>query len=340
MRKSSATKDVAAFIEREIRSRPIGARLLSFRDLMDRFGCSQATVDNALARFEKSGMIVRRQGAGLFVGESAGLIKSMPRDTVVFAVPDMATRACALMVTGAEEAAREKGLRLEVRNYGPDPSTAFASLPGNVAGVVMVPRGIDIDNGSASAALAALPADMPSVLAENDLPGRRGPAVCMDDFEAGSAAARLFQERGVRRIACLGSSTAHTAQRRLSGLTSLAGEALALIIDFPSARMFDREALRRLPEASIDGLFIARPDIALQALCYIEALRIRVPGDLSVVTIAEQDDEQAYPFRVAALVKPTVDMGREAVRALGQGPEASRSLPYRVSIETAVNAAG
>lgn len=315
-------------LEKEIRLRPVGTRLPSFRALMTRFGSSQATVDRALQKLETDGFILRRHGSGIYVGAAARLLQART-DAVEFLVPDVANRAYSLIVRGAEEAARDLGFRAQVRSYGtafPDPGKEPVA---EARGIVVVPRSVDVDKGVVTRFLDALPKDVRRVLVEVDLPGRRCPFVGSDDFKAGAMAAEIFKKRKVARLACVGSSVSHVVRTRLSGLAASYGGMPDTLIDFPSPERFDREVLRRVAKSGTDGLFIARPDMALQTLCFLESLGVRVPEDLFVVTIAEEEDPASYPFRVAALVKPTLDLGREAVRALSAPEPLTVRLPYR-----------
>jgi DNA-binding LacI/PurR family transcriptional regulator len=324
-------EEICVELQRELRIQAVGSRLPSFRELMARFGSSQATVDRALQKLESDGFIHRRQGSGIFVGEAARLLNAARMGTVEFLVHDVSNRATALLVGGGEEVSRERGFRTQVRSYRDRLSTLDGSPAPDVRGLVFQSSSVEVDRGGIVRFLDRLPPELPHVLLEIDVPGRRCPFVGFDDFGAGMQAAKIFKKRGIRRLACLGSSVSHVNQTRLSGLAAGLGAMPELLVDFPSPDRFDRDVLRRLPGSGVEGLFIARPDMTLQTLCFLESLGIRVPKQLFVVTIAEEEDEQYYPFPVVRVIKPTTEVGREAVRALASSEPTTVRLPYRVS---------
>jgi DNA-binding LacI/PurR family transcriptional regulator len=317
-------------IEGEIRTRPEGARLSSFRALMGRFGASQATVAGVLRTLEKDGFIRRRRGSGIYVGPAAGVLQVTRVGTIQFLVPTVAVRAYALLVAGGEEAAREIGLRTQIFCYGERVPGSGLSVGPDVRGLVIVPRSIDVDTGAVRRCLARLPAGLRRVLVGTEALEIDCPSVGLDDFGAGVRVGEIFRKHRIRRLACVGTSGSHFDQRRLSGLEVGFRRPPETLLDFRSPQHFDRELLRQIVARGIDGLFIARPDIALQTLCNLQALGKRSPADIFVVTIAEQDDDFAYPFAVARVEKPTAELGREAVRALSVDQAAAKRLAYRV----------
>lgn len=324
-------EEISLALRRELRTRGAGARLPSFRTLMRRFGSSQATINRALRNLEDEGFVRRRPGSGLYVGQGGKKAPSSATGPIEFLVPNVSNRACALLVGGGEQAARALDLRIEVRSYGERLPRRPPDLSPDASGFVLLPRSVDVDQGLVESFLARLPPEVRCVLVDIDSPGRRGGFVGLDDFGAGASAGEVFRNRGVNKVACLGTALSHVEQARISGLAKGFGQPPETFIDFPDPEHFDRELLRRVTGSGVDGLFVARPEIALQTLCFLEALGVRVPDDLCVVTVAEEEDDKAYPYPVVTVVKPTREMGRHAVRALFDGKPTSRRLAYRIA---------
>lgn len=315
-----------SFLRSEIRGLRKGARLPSFRSLMGQFACSQATVNRVLDVLEEEGLVERRQASGVYVKGSARL----RADTVLFVVPDVTVRSYALMVRDGERVARQQGFRTQLFNFRDRLTPLPEHMLRSCRALVLVPRSEDIDLGAANRFLKKLPANLPVVLIDNDVAGREHIFFGTKDVEAGRSAARAFKERGIERVAVLGSASSHISRTRLTGFEKTWGRHADLVIDFALDEFVNRDGLKQILVSKVQGLFISRPDVALQVLCHLEALGARVPRDLFVVSIAEDGDSQTYPCDVVTLVKPSPKVARDAVRAVLAGVMQRKCLAYRM----------
>lgn len=76
-----------------------GEKLCTESELKKRFGCSTATVTKALSELERSGMVIRRKGAGTFVADKHGGDTSEPlrfgqRTLLLCGLPAIVMRGC------------------------------------------------------------------------------------------------------------------------------------------------------------------------------------------------------------------------------------------------------
>lgn len=320
---------LAAALDREIRHLPPGTPISPVLELMDRYGVSQGTVVHALRHLRTKGVITRLPGRKRLVvagrGKTRDAVLSVLALCPNWSSPDYNTMLRAL----ANEAGRQR--------FAID--TALYGMEWGDGGVANLESAIEAHD-----AVVILPSSLPNnlaaILEQLSTPAvvlfDRGAAdgiMCVenDDEQAGRLATEYLVGLGHRRILAFQSEPPQRRMdNRLAGWRKAmlaAGEKRPeqLVIDGSVKPGFDAimgsyEKLRRWlyhNENRIDAtaIFCLHWTGALSVLRALKEVRIRVPGDVSV--IAHAGENRLTEFTNPAVTVVRGDPEAAAREALG-----------------------
>ncbi|MBC8129556.1 MAG: substrate-binding domain-containing protein, partial [Rhizobiaceae bacterium] len=148
--------------------------------------------------------------------------------------------------------------------------------------------------------------------------------------EAGRASARLFAERGYRRIGYVGHdlSRDRRAAKRKNGFaeglaeTGLRIEDAAIVEGFSSIEA-GRHGLAQLlaHRPDLDAVYFSNDDMAVGGLFHCTACGIAIPGDLAIMGYNGLDIARLSPQPLATILTPRARVGEiGAERLFANGP--------------------
>ena len=251
---------------------------------------------------------------------AAQSLRSSKSGTIAFVVHDVANPVYGEILRGAQEEVElhNKALLLGDAAAGSASNSRLAQMIGGsgVDGLILQAAGVKSDNLIVHAARR----EMPVVLLQADL-DVGAHLILLPDSEAATMATRHLRELGHRRIACLATAPGLTfTEGRLGGWRKTMGADAddALIVHSGPTAAEGEAAVRALLERQPDitGLVCFNVVAAIGALRAAKALGVRVPEDLSVISI--HDVKFAEDLRVPLTVvrMPLAEMGRVAIQTV------------------------
>ncbi|HET9655258.1 MAG TPA: LacI family DNA-binding transcriptional regulator [Kineosporiaceae bacterium] len=251
-------------------------------------------------------------------------LRSARTRVIGLVVPDLTDALFAELLHGAQDEARERDYMVLLGRS--DNLSAGGEVVGRLVGEGRVDgMVVQVGDGVPPAGLGAILASAaPIVLLNSVYEGHVG-SVVFDDVEGARLATEHLLRFGHTRIALAnGLRRSYTARQRGIGFRSALAEAGLR----PAGRAYEtrlgytaadgRGALRRLmnlPEPPT-GVVVANVDAAIGLLAEARAAGVRVPRDLSVVSVHDSwTAENTWP-PLTAVRMPFSAMGRAAVRAV------------------------
>ncbi|HEY6740402.1 MAG TPA: substrate-binding domain-containing protein, partial [Actinopolymorphaceae bacterium] len=186
--------------------------------------------------------------------------------------------------------------------------------------------------------------DVPYVLIDRKLRGRRADLVAVDNRSGAAMATTHLLEAGYERVACIAGpaklSTGIDRQRGYEAALRAAGKSVDPAYVRRANFRVDggREAAARLlelPEPP-DALFVANNLMAAGAMQALVQLGVDIPGQIGIACF---DDSPWAPLTAPPLttvVQPTYDLGREATRLLLRRLEGWSGDPEVVTLPTSL----
>ncbi|MEV7870774.1 LacI family DNA-binding transcriptional regulator [Streptomyces sp. NPDC088124] len=238
-------------------------------------------------------------------------------------VPDVNNAVFAEMLGGVQDRARDAGMSVLLSQIDPPPAgreqLRELVAAGRVDGVLLQRRE-DFDDPMLEAVLTK---DIPAVLINSKLPGRTG-SVVLDDVAGALTATRHLIDLGHERIGHLaGVATHDTAVRRHQGFRD-AMDAAGLPVRRAWVQHCGWEApggaaaVRQLMTARTrpTGLVVSSVNAAIGALSALSRMGVRVPEDLSVITINDTWVAQSWTPALTTVRMPLRALGGQACSML------------------------
>lgn len=296
-------------------------------ELARREGISRDSMRRAVALLIHDGLVERIPGKGVFVRELHAVTR---RIQVV--VPNMRLDQCARIAQGVQDAARGRGVEVQVYD-------AHGGLEEDLAFVRRLP-----ESGVSGAVIMGLAhvrfnevlyflktAGFPFVLVDAPIPGIEVPMVNVDNYAGGFLAGQNLAAAGHRRVGFVGYLAAPTVAQRLNGLRDALAEAGVLLprILVRELRVADPlgdwrpeiarqvTALLSLPEPPT-ALFFPSDEVAANAYPVIKELGLRIPRDVSVVGFDDNPLCRWLDPPLATVAQPSREVGYQAMELLLQ----------------------
>lgn len=232
-------------------------------------------------------------------------------------LPDFSNPVYATSIRGAVRRADELGYVTLVAEVANDAASA------SVYGKLVAERRIDgfiIAVAAQKALIAAIDAQpVPHVFINRR--AAIGRSVTVDDAGAAKLAARTLIEAGHKRLGFIGDSDEmDTARRRRAGFSAAvaaAGLPAAVDIIGPYSRRGGYESCLKLLKRKNrpTGIFASNLLVGIGALAAARELGVRVPEDVSIVTLDAEDANYTAP-PLTAISMPLDEMGSRAVEEL------------------------
>jgi LacI family transcriptional regulator len=305
--------------------------MASLQDVADAAGVSRSVASRVLtgdarARISEATRVrVRRAAESLHYVPShrARALRFRRSGAVGLIVPDVTNAVFADMLGGVQDRAGEDGMSVLLSQIDAPPSghryLGELVAAGRVDGVLLQRRE-DFDDAALAEVLGD---DVPVVLINSRLPNRRG-SVVLDDVAGARLATRHLIELGHERIAHLAGVRSHdTAARRHEGyLDAMAAAGLLVAADWVERAGWEapagEQAVRRLLAAARPptGLVVSSVNAAVGAVSALDRAGVRVPGDISVVTLLDTWVAEAWRPALTTVRLPLRGLGYTACQLL------------------------
>jgi DNA-binding LacI/PurR family transcriptional regulator len=283
--------------------------------------------------------------------EAARRLKRRSALAIGLFVPDLVNQFFALLAQGVERAASERDVLVvlsapEGNNEAESRNTRLLRSQ-RVDGVIYLSG-----NGASTSSLLELTSLGPVVLVDERRPGLALPAVLSDGRRGAREIAKYVLEQGHERVAVIaGPESSWTAEQRLAGYR----EAFAALGHDPDRLTvfvgdYRQGSGRELAARALDvpigrrptALLCANDLMAIGAVEYCKAAKLRVPNDVSIVGFDDIPVAALLTPRLTTVSQPAVEMGYRATTILLdlingiEGCHSDEFLPVTVQIRDSV----
>lgn len=301
-----------------------GRPFVTQREICERFGVSHATAVRALNELAAEGHVVRRRGQGTFVAER----KPTVGDRTIACVLQNHGPHVSQLLAGVEATCAELGYRLYLTHCEGDISreehALRQALAHKASGIIVYPaQGNEIADVYADVRNQRVPL----VMVDRYRPDIATDAVVADNFGAGRDLTAELIAYGHRVIATLWDETAATSVRdRLAGhLHALRENNIPVRPDLTVLRRYRSQPIeqrRAMLTELLSGpqpptVFLCANGYVLATAAHdLAALGLDIPGDVDLAGMDDAGPFDVLPLTAAAVVLPSREMGRHAVRLL------------------------
>ena len=325
-----------------------GDQLPTIRQLAEETGLAYNAVNRAFSILQAEGLLVSRKRAGTFVTKQKSNGAGDERPVIrVFALigPELSVGFYPSLQKGFDLGSDDLGYQIITSNTNNDvrvqANTILQLMDKSVAGVAIVPATI---GPSPAHHIRQLQRNgIPVVMLHRGVDDVRAPLVTIPAVQVGELAGREMIKRGHTRIGFCASQRAGSSGNYLKGLgAAMAGAGLEMSEDhvhYGDIRVFDNENYAEY-EASLEKWFDLhmtgpdRPTVlftsfeSIGEFAYFVALRrgLRVPEDLSIVTVGGQDRRGAIVRRLACVTVNEQQAGRLTAGLLDEMQNGQRPL--------------
>ncbi|MCZ7643919.1 MAG: GntR family transcriptional regulator [Planctomycetota bacterium] len=329
----------------DLRSLHPGHKLPTVRQLMKRFGASQATIARALDELKRQGLISRKAGSGVYVERPRPVHGDY---SVAVVVPDVSTTTSSLMLKGIEREFSASGYRCVFWNGNRHFRRECARIRAggaSIDGLIVNSRTHYVYNPAYIAFHARLLKRhaWPMVMVDIPVPGLPAPFVGDDNYSAFHDLGALIASANLAdRLNMLVLEGSLIGMERLyglrRGLRAAGGPVPRLQVVHANPRTLERRVkrfrlLNRRPGAGPRLLVNADPRFLPHLRSMLRQEKLKLPEELLLFSVCESRDlinDHDLPF--VALVKPSEDVGAAAARAMkkllaGQPCEPALRLP-------------
>lgn len=313
-------------LENQILQMRHGERLPPARDLMRKFKISQSTLTQALYELESRHLISRRWGSGIYVNRQDR--QRVIRNAIGVVVSDIANPFCALLIKGIEQklAVQDQVMILcsGQERFQAELKTIHA-LHDKIDGAIIIPTTGNVHNPDYVRYFSNLAKSraFPFLLVDIMIPGINANFVGFDNFGAFFEMARVLAGSKVRsqQVFYLGALGSIIGAERLNGFSAglkenhIPEELLKIInVSLPVTELpLSCDDLRRSQPALVVA---ASPLILPKLLALGAAHNLRIPEDVVVAGVLEENFRDSIYVPVLGWVKPSLKLGELAARTI------------------------
>jgi DNA-binding LacI/PurR family transcriptional regulator len=314
-----------------------GDRVLSEKELCNKFSVSRITAKKALEMLNEQGIIVRYPGKGSFVAEKGrgSVREKLPEvPSIGLILPDFGDSFGVRIISAVEESCRESGYNMILkltRNSVEEENEALRMLS-LAEGLLILPVYGELYNPEI---LKNILNKKPMVLIDRKMQGLAVPSVSTDNVEAAKRGVEYLLRLGHRHIAFYSGSEEHisTVQDRRIGFTraleqygipcrdSYIRQNFSRIGDYPfyseerfaADRLIVKEHLKINPK--ISAAFTASYSITMHVNSALQEMGLRIPEDFSIMGFDAPDMFSMVPF-FTHLRQDEYNIGKKAIEIL------------------------
>lgn len=265
-------------------------------------------------------------------------------DLIGLVLPDIANPFFARLAAAVEEAADELGWQVVLFATMNRPEREFAYLERmrhhHVDGLIFVTNHGDPDGGDGGQLARAIGAAPGVVLVDEDVRGTGGAKVFCDNDHGGWLAGTHLVASGHRDLALIGGPpdlmSGHERARGFRRAIREARPPARILAELPGpysiahGREAARAVLAMRPRPT--AIFAASDETAQGVLSALRAAGIGVPEEMSIVGFDDVGPLDLFDPPLTTIRQPVREMGRHAVRLLGEAPAAPSALRLPVEL--------
>lgn len=316
----------ARLMKKQIRQMRHGERLPAVRDLMHRFKISQSTIDHALHELETRNLITRRWGSGVYINRLRP--RQPAHHTVGIVVSNIVDPFCACLVRGIERklaASNYNAILCNGHHHFQAELETIHALREKIDGVIINPTTGNVHNPDYVRYFSDLvqSREFPFLLVDIMIPGVNAHFVGFDNFNAFSDMARRLTGSKMRfsRILYLGALGSIIGAERINGFRTglkehhISEESLKIInIPLPVSDIpLSANDLRRKPPVLIVA---GSPLILPKLLAFCSENNLRIPENVVVAGVLEENFREYINAPVLGWIKPSVRLGELAAQTI------------------------
>ena len=300
-----------------------GAKLPTFKELYTELDISQSTLDRALRSLEKKGLISKKRGSGIFVAQNGnGKNRTFNIGVLVY---DITSRFCALLVKGIEARLSAHGYRMLLCNGTNELQKEIgiiSSMKEKIDAFIVFPTTSNALNPEYTSALMELEKKIktPFVFVDMPVSGLGGNFVGLDEYGAlFDVTTALLQKAPDRRIIYLGQAGSIIGAERYLGFEDALLK-LKVPIDKVGIHYFSTKFRNSMSQVMAEVrkspsiVIAANPALLMELINIMRRKNMRIPDDVIVAGVVEEDYRNYLDAPFVALVKPTTEMGGQAAQ--------------------------
>ncbi|NJP41369.1 substrate-binding domain-containing protein [Oscillospiraceae bacterium HV4-5-C5C] len=330
-----------------------GQRFYSENQLCQKYGLSRQTVRQALSALTEEGLLVSRKGSGTFVTAEAVNRRFSRTRTIGILVTYLSDYIFPIIIKELERIFTAEGYYVylaSTRNsVAQERKLLEAMLDKNVDGIILEPTKSALPNPNHDLYSQLLKRNYPLITINSAYPDLPFPQVSLDDDQAGFIAAQYLLQCGHKQIGGLFKSDDMQGHLRYRGfqralLQSGAAFADEQIYWYTTEDLADLDIggdqiLRRLSDCS--AVVTYNDQIAIRLIDLFQQHGIRVPQDVSIVSIDDSRLASVSSVPLTSVRNPSSEVGKVAARNLlrlinGQNFDAGQSFAPQLVVRKSV----
>lgn len=341
--------DLVRYLENEIERGALkqGDKLPSENELTERFGVSRQTVRRAIGILEEQGVVRSVRGSGTYVGLE-GREAPGKKNRIAVLTTYVDSYIFPKTIQGIESVLFERGYSVQLsftNNTLEREKNVLTDLISrdDVAGIIVEGTKSGLPNPNLMLYHQLLNRRIPVLFVNTFYPELAVPHVSLNDVEVAEKAVNFLIERGHRNIgAILKLDDGQGRMRYLGYLRAMEAAGLAVTdsrmvwIDTDESKQLgycrDR-ILNRVEECT--ALFCYNDQIAFQLIRLLRERGIRVPEDVSVISVDDSDLARHSEVPITSLPHPKEKLGEKAAEIL-LDMIAGKKGEYTVEFDTRV----
>jgi GntR family transcriptional regulator, arabinose operon transcriptional repressor len=322
-----------------------GQALPSETALVDTLKVARNTIRQALGELEREGVVRRVRGKGTFVSEDTHSCPLVGHDLFVLIAPEPSAAGFAAMLHGFESVCREQGCQTVVRSTENDvakQADAILQLIDSefVGGVALIPTA---DLRTPAYHIRPLQQrGIPVVLCHRAVSGVEAPLLSLRGSEMGRLAGETLAKLGHRRGAFFARLPRMTIQPTgleeglRQAVRAAGGDVPQEFVHYGHSQSFNLEDHEQEIFEALEQM-CSRPDrptaimatfdpLAEMLFLLLGRLGLRVPEDMSVMSVSTSRRDGPIRQRLGAVLVPGEEIGRRAAELLDEMRRHKRSL--------------
>lgn len=322
--------DIVHYLENLMESEALrpGDKLPSENELTERFGISRQTVRKAIGLLEEEGTVRRVRGSGTYVSfDRRENLERRNRIAVMTTYVD--SYIFPKTIQGIERVLSERGCSVQISFTDNMPEREKSVLTDlisrdDVAGIIVEGTKSGLPNPNLSLYRQLLSRKIPILFINTFYPELDVPHVSLNDVKAAEMAVNYLIEKGHRNIgAILKLDDGQGRLRYLGYLRAMEAAGLTVTdsrmvwIDTDESKQLNYcrdKILNRVEECS--ALFCYNDQIAFQLIRMLTERGIRVPEDVSVISMDDSDLALHSEITITSLPHPKEKLGARAAEVL------------------------
>ena len=301
-----------------------GDRLYSENELSEMFGLSRQTVRHAIGLLEEEGLVERIRGSGTYVGNRKGIVRKKTMNIAVISTY-MDSYIFPPIIRGIVQTLATAGYTAQISFTNNRVDNERKILKGilekdNVDGIIVEATKSALPNPNLEYYHEFQKKQIPILFFNCEYPELNAPIVAMDDIWVAEKVMDYLISQGHRKIAGIFKADDGQGRLRYAGyVKSLLKAELSiddrkiLWIDTEDLKNFKNirsSVLRRLMDCT--AVFCYNDEVAFALVGLLQREGIRIPGQLSVVSIDGSELSLLSEPQITSIPYPMEDLGKKA----------------------------